>query len=39
MDQSTDRGCQEHHKIIARMQKMLPVAFVNISQMRGEIIR
>gem|GEM_PF-2826679 len=39
MDQSTDRSRQEHHKVVARMQKMPPVALVNLSQMRVKIIR
>lgn len=39
MDQSTNHCRQEHHKVIARMQKMLPVVFVNLSKMRGELIQ
>ena len=39
MDQSTDRSRQEHHKVVARVQKMPPVALVNLSQMRVKIIR
>ena len=39
MDQSTYRSRQEHHKVIARVQKMPPVALVNLSQMRVKIIR
>jgi hypothetical protein len=39
MDQSTDRCDQEHDKVIACVQKILAVAFANIAQMRGKIIR
>ena len=39
MDQSTNHCQQEHHKVIARVQKMPSVVFVNLSKMRGELIQ
>ena len=39
MDQSTNRRGHEHDTVIDCVQKMLAVAFANIAQMRGKIIR